>query len=103
EEYKTSIYRIVQEALHNCEQHAEAKLVRITVRQHQESLLLSIQDDGRGFEPQVEKGLGLLGMQERVARLGGSFQVDSQSGHGTLIMVRLPFAPDSRREAGKDA
>ena len=99
EEYKTSIYRVVQEALHNCEQHAQAKLVRVTIRQQQESLLLSIQDDGRGFQPQSEKGLGLLGMQERVARLGGTFHVDSQVGHGTLVMVRLPFAHEARNGA----
>ena len=92
DEYKTSIYRVVQEALHNCEQHARAKVVRVTVRHQHESLLLSIQDDGRGFQPQMEKGLGLLGMQERIARLGGTFNVDSQVGHGTLLMVRLPFA-----------
>ena len=99
DEYKTSIYRVVQEALHNCEQHARAKVVRVTVRHQHESLLLSIQDDGRGFQPQMEKGLGLLGMQERIARLGGTFNVDSQVGHGTLVMVRLPFAHDGGNAA----
>lgn len=91
DEYKTSIYRVVQEALHNCEQHAKANLVRVTVRQQHQWLLLSIQDDGRGFQSELDKGMGLLGMQERITRLGGTFHVDSQAGHGTLIMVKLPY------------
>jgi len=92
DEYKTSIYRVVQEALHNCEQHAQANHARIMVRQNEDALVLSIQDDGRGFQPQIEKGMGILGMQERVTRLGGTFKVESQPGQGALIMVRLPFS-----------
>ena len=98
DEYKTSIYRVVQEALHNCEQHARAKAVRVMVRRYEQSLLLSIQDDGRGFDPQIEKGMGLLGMQERIARLGGAFRVDSQPGQGTLLTASLPFESGPARE-----
>jgi signal transduction histidine kinase len=92
EEYKTCTYRIVQEALHNVIRHAKAKSVRIHLGPHGDSLLLTIQDDGQGFIPEREKGVGLLGMEERVKHLHGSFHVDSRRGAGTLIRVELPLA-----------
>lgn len=92
EELKTCVYRLVQEALHNCVQHSEAHTVRVTVRQEQARILLSIQDDGKGFHAQQERGLGLLGMEERVSHLGGSFSVDSEPGHGTVLRIVLPLA-----------
>ncbi len=92
EEHKTSIYRIVQEALHNCTRHAEAHTVRITVRQERGSLLLTVQDDGKGFQPKLERGLGLIGIEERVAHLGGSLQIESEPGRGTLLAVVLPLS-----------
>ena len=91
EQYKTSVYRVVQEALNNCARHAQAKAVRITVRQRNDRLMLSIQDDGRGFRPDVERGLGLLGMQERVTHLGGTFDIESEPGRGTLLAITFPF------------
>ena len=91
EEHKTCIYRIVQEALHNIVKHADAHDVKVTVRQEQDRLLLSIQDDGRGFPAQQVKGMGLLGIEERVSYLGGSFAVDSELGRGTLLSVMLPL------------
>jgi signal transduction histidine kinase len=91
EEHKTCIYRIVQEALHNCVQHAGARNVIVTVRQGKGRLLLRIEDDGKGFDAQQEKGMGLVGMQERVRHLGGSFVVESEPGKGTAIQVGLPL------------
>lgn len=91
EEHKTCVYRIVQEALHNCVQHAGARQVRIVVRQEEHRLRLSITDDGAGFHPQQPWGLGLLGMQERVSYLGGAFQVESTPGHGTAVNITLPL------------
>ena len=82
----------MQEALHNCVQHSEAHTVRVPVRQEQARILLSIQDDGKGFHAQQERGLGLLGMEERVSHLGGSFSVDSEPGHGTVLRIVLPLA-----------
>lgn len=91
EEYKTCIYRLVQEALHNVTRHAKAKTVQIRLKEQETgSLELTIQDDGQGFRPQHEKGVGLLGMEERVSHLHGSFQIESQPGHGTAIHVILP-------------
>ncbi len=91
EEHKTCVYRIVQEALHNCTQHAAAKHVQVTVRQESASLQLSIRDDGRGFDSRQEKGMGLLGMQERVSHLNGTFTVESSPGQGTALQVQLPL------------
>jgi len=92
DEYKTCTYRIVQEALHNVIRHAKAKSVRIHLGPHGNNLLLTIQDDGQGFIPEREKGVGLLGMEERVKHLHGSFHVDSSRGVGTLVRVELPLS-----------
>jgi signal transduction histidine kinase len=91
DEYKTCIYRVVQEALNNCERHSQAKTVRIRVQQEQSRLMLSVQDDGEGFDSQQTKGMGLLGIQERVARLGGECRLHSESGGGSVLTVELPF------------
>jgi signal transduction histidine kinase len=94
--WKTCIYRIVQEALHNCEKHAAPKHVYVRVRQDSTSLALEFQDDGVGFEldakgsPLRSAGLGLLGMRERAAMLGGALSICSAPGRGTTIRVELP-------------
>ena len=101
DEYKTCIYRVVQEALTNVSNHAQASSVRIRVRQEQERVTLLIQDDGQGFESKQVKGLGLLGIYERVTRLGGKFTVHSAPGSGTTLAVELPFSSplfDARNE-----
>jgi signal transduction histidine kinase len=89
--YRTCIYRVTQEALNNAMRHAKAANVRITVRQEASGIRVSIQDDGAGFNPNQEKGMGLLGMEERVRRLGGAFRVDSEPGNGTVISIQLPL------------
>ena len=89
--YKTCIYRVVQEALNNCSRHSDAKAVRIRVQEGPSRLSLSVQDDGKGFNFKENRGMGLLGIQERVASLGGTCQVHSVSGGGTLLSVELPF------------
>jgi signal transduction histidine kinase len=90
EEHKTCIYRVTQEALHNIVQHAGARSVKVSVEQQDGRVRLAIRDDGRGFDAQREKGMGLLGMQERVTRLGGQFAIESRPGHGTELRVVLP-------------
>lgn len=92
EQFKTCLYRVVQEALHNCERHSRANTVRIRVHQQGGWLTLRIQDDGQGFNVRQVKGLGLLGIEERAARLGGTCEVDSDIGSGTILTVRLPLA-----------
>lgn len=92
EEHKTCIYRVVQEALNNCAQHAQASAVQVNVRQESDQILVTVQDDGTGFDPERVRGLGLLGMEERVRHLGGMFQIESRAGRGTLVGVSLPLA-----------
>ena len=80
DDLKTCIYRVVQEALHNCARHAQARSVRVVVRQEEPRIVLSVEDDGRGFDARRVRGLGLVGMEERVRHLGGAFHVRSAPG-----------------------
>lgn len=95
---KTCVYRVLQEALHNCEKHSGATRVRVTVRQLPEHLLLEVEDNGCGFSlnsqgmPLKSSGLGLLGIRERAAISGGALVIDSAPGRGTRIALRVPIA-----------
>jgi|SRR5579863_5311713 len=91
DEYRTCIYRVVQEALHNATRHSQATHARVTVRQEEKQIRVTIQDDGHGFQPRLEKGMGILGMEERVRHLGGAFQIESEPGKGATISISLPF------------
>jgi signal transduction histidine kinase len=93
EEHRTCVYRVVQEALHNIVQHAAARNASVVVRQESGRLRLTIEDDGRGFHPRRERGMGLLGMEERVTHLGGTFTVESEPGQGTVLRIELPLPP----------
>ena len=95
EDHKTCVYRIVQEALNNCSKHAYAKKVWVVVRQEPHHLRISIEDDGKGFDPSRVCGLGLIGMNERVSQLGGVLKVDSDPARGTLLRVDLPLPSTS--------
>jgi signal transduction histidine kinase len=92
EEHKTCIYRVVQEALNNCARHAQASAVQVAVRSEASQILLSVQDDGSGFDTARVRGMGLLGMEERVRHLGGTFEIDSKPGLGTRLRIQLPLA-----------
>jgi signal transduction histidine kinase len=91
EEHKTCVYRIVQEALHNSVQHAAARNARIAVVQDGATLRLTVEDDGKGFNPQHERGMGLLGIEERVKHLRGQLTVESAPSKGTTLKVTLPL------------
>jgi signal transduction histidine kinase len=91
DEHKTCVFRIVQEALHNVQKHANANAVEITVRASDSWLSVTVQDDGRGFQHGRAHGLGLTGMYERAEGLGGSVKINSGPGKGTLIEVALPL------------
>lgn len=92
EEHKTCIYRVVQEALNNAARHAQATTVQVSLQRRPFEIGLSVQDDGTGFDARRVRGLGLLGIEERVHHLGGSFAIDSQPGRGTLLKISLPMA-----------
>jgi signal transduction histidine kinase len=93
DEYNTCIYRLVQEALNNASRHSGAKLAHVTVRRDGGRLLVSIKDNGSGFDPTTTAGMGVLGMRERAERLGGSLSIDSQRGTGTTVRAELPLPP----------
>ncbi len=95
------LYRIVQEALSNVAKHANASRVEARLTRRGRSLHLVIEDDGCGFDVEAAKssrgsGLGLFGMEERLALIGGSVRVESAVGRGTRVSVEAPL-PRSRR------
>ena len=98
EEHKICVYRIVQEALNNCSKHAHAKRVKVAVRQEENLLRVSIEDDGKGFDSTRMRGLGLVGMKERVSQLGGVMSVDSNPTRGTLLRIDLPLPSAIRNQ-----
>ena len=91
EEHATCIYRVVQEALHNAVRHAHAHNVQVIVKTDPDRVVFSVRDDGCGFDKRFVRGLGMLGMEERVRRLGGELRIDSDIGRGTTISARLPL------------
>lgn len=91
EEHKICVYRVVQEALNNCSKHAGAKRARVTLRRVPGQLQVVVEDDGKGFDAERVRGLGLIGMHERVSQLGGELKVDSHPGRGTRVSADLPF------------
>jgi signal transduction histidine kinase len=104
-EIEISVYRIVQEALSNIVKHAEAKEIHVELTCESELLRLVIQDDGKGFDPDIleeyqvaNNSLGIAGMQERTELLGGTFEITSAWKEGTRIVVEIPVKTNSRKE-----
>ncbi len=93
DEHRTCVYRIVQEALHNATRHAQAQTVRVNVRLRDGGIAVEVQDDGTGFDTVQDKGMGIIGMEERVKALGGTFRVESSPGKGTVVSALLPVSP----------
>ncbi len=94
-EIETCLFRVVQEATTNVARHADAASCRVYLQRLPDSVVLTIEDDGRGFEPSAHRpgeqdGLGLLGIQERISGFRGLFRLDSGPGRGTRITVELP-------------
>jgi signal transduction histidine kinase len=99
DEQRTCVYRVVQEALLNVVRHARATSVDIHFSATAENLLLVVEDNGRGFMPSQERGLGLLGMEERVHHLNGTVAIKSQPGSGTTIRVEIPVVEQGDPQA----
>jgi len=91
DEYKICVYRLVQEALNNAVRHARARNAKVRVAGGANGIEIEVSDDGQGFDPQRSRGLGILGMEERVKRLGGSLAVRSAPGQGTVLKAELPL------------
>ncbi|HUP60312.1 MAG TPA: sensor histidine kinase [Thermoanaerobaculia bacterium] len=88
--HRTCVYRIVQEALTNCARHARAKLAGVAVTLDDEQLELIVSDDGVGLPSGQARGVGLLGIEERVRELEGTFAVRTRAEGGTELRVSLP-------------
>lgn len=110
-EVEVTLYRIAQEALTNVVRHADASCVHVTIRRQQQGVCMRIEDDGRGFsahftpEPVTDervrprRHLGLISMQERASIVGGTFDVYTAPGQGTLVEVWVPV-PQRIDDAG---
>ena len=98
-----ALYRVVQEALNNAVRHGAAKQVKVRVWYGGKRVSCSIKDDGVGFDVDAllsrrgRRGLGLIGMQERVAALHGEWRIKSSPGRGTEILVCVPRASNHRQ------
>lgn len=86
-----SIYRIIQESMHNAVKHSEAKNIYIKISEENNNLVCKIEDDGIGFkQTKKQKGIGLASMSSRIEKIGGEFFIDSDD-HGTTVSCTIPF------------
>jgi signal transduction histidine kinase len=93
-EASSCLYRVTQEALQNIAKHSDAKHVSVALCCQKGSVLLSLEDDGVGFDPEVvrgEGGLGLISMRERAHLVKGKLAITSQPGHGTQLTLSIPL------------
>ncbi len=102
EETRINFYRIVQEGLNNIMRHSQATEARVRVIRQADQVVLTMQDNGRGFVPSSRSpekpqgsGFGMTGMVERASLLGGAWKVDSAPGNGTVITVQIPLGGNS--------
>ena len=103
-EMKLAVYRIVQEALSNVLRHAGAERIGVRVLGRDGRVVAEVEDDGAGFDvPEsvegIDRGLGLLGMQERASLAGGRLEIESEPGRGTTIRLLVP-APEETTNDG---
>jgi signal transduction histidine kinase len=91
--YRTALFRIVQEALTNCAKHSNASAIEILLQNQHDLVRLSIVDNGVGLQNTSGRstGLGLLGIQERIRELGGWFSAKNRAGGGTELIAEIPL------------
>ncbi|HUX63114.1 PAS domain S-box protein [Sulfuricella sp.] len=101
ENQSTTIFRIIQESLTNVAKHAKANRVSIVLSEWDTSLVLTVKDNGKGFDLNIQKAksFGLLGIRERAAMVGGTALITSAAGKGTTVRVSLPLTA-GRHEGG---
>jgi len=105
-EQRTALFRIVQEALNNVVCHASASSVHIAISKMDESVELQVRDNGRGItaaEATAPGSIGLLGMKERAALVGGTFTISGQRGKGTVVSVQVPIVSAPVNRSGRQA
>jgi len=93
DQHRTCVYRLVQEALTNCARHARATAIGLRVQREPSRLAILFEDNGAGFNPASAqgKGLGLVGLRERVRELGGQVTIASEPRHGTRLNAEIPI------------
>jgi signal transduction histidine kinase len=102
---ETAAYRIVQEALTNVLKHAQANRVSVMIEYRHDELLVIVEDNGRGFHAELpftvndRGGLGLVGIQERVALVGGKLNIESKPGSGVTLAIRIPAPSTAQQRA----
>ncbi|HEV8608796.1 MAG TPA: sensor histidine kinase [Thermoanaerobaculia bacterium] len=102
---ETALYRVVQESLTNVLKHARASQVSVVAQERDGEVLLIVEDDGAGFDGEAvrsrpdrrARGLGLIGIREGVATLGGTVTIESAPSRGTTVFVRIPLPPEKER------
>src|SRR5215213_10007895 len=95
------LVRIIQEALANVRRHSGARHASVTLGMVNGEVLVEVEDDGRGFGPEMSYGLGLTGMRERVLALGGELEVEGREGAGTRVFLRVGLTILTGGEAGE--
>ena len=99
-ELETHLYRIAQEALNNTGKHARAQSAQVLLEKRGDAIVLIIADDGSGFNPddktERRQNIGLCAMRERAELLGGTLEIESSPGSGTVIVARVLFMPERR-------
>ncbi|MGE0432148.1 MAG: cache domain-containing protein [Planctomycetota bacterium] len=91
-----TLFRIAQEAMTNVVRHAAAKTIRLQLAAEDDGFLLTIRDDGVGIDPAVvdaSRSIGILGMRERAALVGGTLDIQPQPSGGTMVLARVPRTP----------
>ena len=97
-EIEINLFRICQEALNNIIRHSQASEASIQIMLYDEVLILTIDDNGKGFDSKEinpEAGIGVGGMLSRTRAIGGEFEISSHIGRGTHILVEIPLNPKS--------
>jgi signal transduction histidine kinase len=91
-EIETVIFRIFQELVTNVLRHAQAEHISIELYEREGTLVLDVEDDGQGFDPDAKsEGAGITGMRERAALVNGTIRFDSEAGQGTHVVVEIPL------------
>jgi signal transduction histidine kinase len=103
---KITLYRVLQEALTNAIKHAGANSIRVRLACDEGIIVLAVEDDGQGFDPDAQvklthhpKGIGLIGMRERLESVGGQLEIISQSGSGACITASIPLPERQRHDS----
>ncbi|HLV42777.1 MAG TPA: tetratricopeptide repeat protein [Brumimicrobium sp.] len=89
-ETQNQLYRITQESINNTIKHADAKSIKVTIKEEGNNFIYIYRDNGKGFDPSVKTGFGVSAMKERSSKIGGRFSIHSQLNKGLKIIIKFP-------------